>query len=318
MAVVRRAVIDIGTNSVKLLVADVDGSVVVPLLEDSDQTRLGKGFYETHRLQEDAVNDTAAAVAQFVATARLKHASSIRLIATSAARDATNKDDLVHAVQVACGIPLEIISGQQEAQWAYQGVRSDPKLARQRLLILDAGGGSTEFIIGEHDTPDFTHSFPLGSVRMLERLRPSDPPTVEERENCRNALKQFFAEVIHPVIDPVLAEHRAQTRLIGTGGAATILARMEYALDRYHRDEIDGARLPLESLTKWVDRLWSLPLRERKQIVGLPKKRADIVLTGAAIYEAVVKEFGFLDFHASTRGLRFAAILDGLEEAVEL
>lgn len=315
---VRRAVVDIGTNSVKLLVADVTGLTVDPVFEDSDQTRLGRGFYETHRLQPDAVADTAAAVAQFVAIARLKNASHIRLIATSAARDAVNAHDLIHAVQVACGMPLEVISGQQEAQWAYQGVRSDPKLAGQRLLILDVGGGSTEFIIGEQDTPEFTHSFSLGSVRLFEKLKPSDPPSVVEREYCRQTLHEFFAATVHPVIDPVLARHREQTRLIGTGGAATILARMEYALDRYHRDEIDGARLSLASLDQWMCRLWSLPLRERKLIPGLPKKRADIVLTGLAIYEAVLKEFGFDHFHASTRGLRFAAVLDGLEAAVDV
>jgi exopolyphosphatase/guanosine-5'-triphosphate,3'-diphosphate pyrophosphatase len=151
---------------------------------------------------------------------------------------------------------------------------------------------------------------------MLELLKPADPPNPVEIEHCRSVLKKFFAEKIHPVIDPVLLPAHPRTRLIGTGGAATILARMEFALDRYHRHAIDGAEMPLASIERWMEKLWSMTLRERKQIVGLPKKRADVILTGLAIYEAVLKEFGFSHFQASTRGLRFAAVMDGEEATV--
>jgi len=314
MAPVRRAVVDIGTNSVKLLVADVEGHVVVPVFEDSEQTRLGKGFYPTHCLRSDTIADTASAAAQFVGIARVKSATNIRIIATSAARDAVNKHELIEAVEKATRLRVEIISGQQEAQWVYQGVRSDPKLVGQRLLILDVGGGSTEFIIGQRDTPEFSHSFPMGSVRLMELLKPSDPPNPVEVEHCRNVLRKFFVEKVHPIVDPALSKGRARTRLIGTGGAASILVRIEYTLDKYHRDEIDGAHLSAAVVEKWMQKLWSMPLRERRQIIGLPRKRADVILTGLAIYETVLREFGFDDFHASTRGLRFAAVMDGEQE----
>ena len=309
MTPVRRAVIDVGTNSVKLLVADVTDHAVTPIFEESEQTRLGKGFYETHRLQPDAIADTASVIAQFAGIARVKQATSLRVIATSATRDAINKEELLGAIKRASGLEVEIISGQQEADWVYQGVRSDPALAGQRLLILDVGGGSAEFIIGQSERPQFSHSFPLGSVRLLEYLRPSDPPTAAELERCRQYLRTFISDHIRPTVEPALAQEREQTRLIGTGGAATILARMEYALDKYHRHEIEGARITLESVRRWMQTLWSMPLRERKQITGLPKKRADVILTGMAIYEAVLQEFGFNELHASTRGLRFAAAM---------
>jgi exopolyphosphatase/guanosine-5'-triphosphate,3'-diphosphate pyrophosphatase len=309
MTPVRRAVIDVGTNSVKLLVADVQERSIIPVFEESEQTRLGKGFYETHRLQRDAIQDTARAIAQFAGVARSNSAVSLRVIATSAARDALNKQELLDAIKQASGLGVEIISGEQEADLVYQGVRSDPTLAGQRLLILDVGGGSTEFIIGENEHPEFTHSFPLGSVRLLENLRPSDPPTPAELDRCRNHLRTLFTEQIHTVVDPTLAKSRDRTRLIGTGGAATILARMEYALDRYRRQEIEGALIPLDSIRRWMGKLWSIPLSERRNIVGLPKKRADVILTGMAIYEAILEEFGFTELRASTRGLRFAAAL---------
>ena len=312
MFLLRRAVIDVGTNSVKLLVADVGADSVTPVFEESEQTRLGRGFYESHQLQPEAIADTARAVANFAALARERQAELPRVIATSAARDARNQHELLEAITAASGLNVEIITGEQEADWVYAGVRSDPKLAGQRLLILDVGGGSTEFILGDHEHPQFSRSFSLGSVRLLEQLRPSDPPTPEELIRCRESLRAFFTEHIRPVVAPALAIGPSGVRLIGTGGAATILARMEYALDKYSRHAIEGARIPLESIERWMAKLWAMPLAQRQTIVGLPRKRADVILAGMAIYEAVLKEFGFTELHASTRGLRFAAVLQGV------
>jgi hypothetical protein len=132
MEAVRRAVIDVGTNSIKLLVADVRGREVTPIHEDSKQTRLGKGFYETHRLQPETIARTAEAVWEFAATARENNSQSIRVIATSAARDAMNPTDLTLAIERASGLKTEIISGAREADWAFQGVATDAELAGSR------------------------------------------------------------------------------------------------------------------------------------------------------------------------------------------
>ncbi len=308
----RRAVIDIGTNSVKLLVADVTKDSVTPLFEESEQTRLGKGFYETHVLQSDAILHTASAVTRFKKIASTHQAESIRVIATSAARDAINQQQLLDAIRQGAALEVEIISGEQEAEWVYQGVRSDPNLAGQRLLILDVGGGSSEFIIGRDRQPELSRSFSLGSVRLMEQVRPSDPPTTAELGRCRRELRDFMREKVQPAIGPALESGNARTRLIGTGGAATILARMEFALDKYQRHKIEGACIPLGSIVRWMEKLWSMPLAERMHIVGLPKKRADVILTGMAIYEAVLTHFGFGELHASTRGLRFAAAIQNV------
>jgi exopolyphosphatase / guanosine-5'-triphosphate,3'-diphosphate pyrophosphatase len=122
MDAIRRAVIDVGTNSVKLLVADVAGGQVSPVIEESQQTRLGRDFYETHRLQPEAIARTARSVAVLAGKARALRAASIRVIATSAAREAKNPGDLTAAIQAAAGLPTEIISGEQEAEWSFQGV----------------------------------------------------------------------------------------------------------------------------------------------------------------------------------------------------
>jgi exopolyphosphatase / guanosine-5'-triphosphate,3'-diphosphate pyrophosphatase len=317
MPSVRRAVIDVGTNSVKLLVADVDGHEVKPVRENSRQTRLGSGFYETRRLQSDAIAGTAQAVAHFAGLARECKAVSIRVIATSAARDAVNPNDLVAAIESVAGLKVEIISGEQEAEWVFQGVTTATELANEPLLLLDVGGGSTEFILGQGEHNHFRQSFPLGTVRLLEKTPPSDPPKPEELQACREWLREFFLKEVRPQLEPALQKEaalspkRAPIQLVGTGGTTSILARMEGQLDDFDRERIEGTRLNLERVRWHLQRLWSLPLSERQQIIGLPRKRADVILTGAAIYEAVMVQFNFAELRISTRGLRFAAVMDG-------
>jgi exopolyphosphatase/guanosine-5'-triphosphate,3'-diphosphate pyrophosphatase len=314
MAHERRAVIDVGTNSVKLLVADVAGREVHPVLEAGQQTRLGQGFYETQRLQPAAIARTVATVAEFVAQARELKAGTVRVFATSAAREALNREDLIATLERACGLTPEIISGDQEAEWAFRGVRTHPGLAREPLLLVEVGGGSTQFILGQGDQTHFRASFLLGAVRLLEGLPHSDPPRPAELERCRQSVREFLESKIRPALEPALRreaelhpKHHAAL-LVGVGGTATVLARMEQGMEDYDRERIEAARLTRTKLETRVERLWSQPLVERKRIVGLPPERADVMLTGAVIYESVLRGFGFDVLRVSTRGLRFAAV----------
>ena len=325
----RRAVIDIGTNSVKLLVADVSPAAVEPVWEGSEQTRLGRGFYDDHRLRPDAIADTARAVAEFSQTAREQGATHLRVIATSAARDAVNAGELLAAVAAASGVAAEVISGEQEADWAFQGVLTDDSLGSQPVLILDVGGGSTEFILGHAGRALFRDSFKLGTVRLLEAARLADPPTSAELAASRAQLRAFLDREVRPKLAPHLAalnldqsaEHRSAgtvepsnaeqcsaLQLVGTGGTTSILARLELQLADYDRDRIEATRFTADRLRWHVERLWHLPLAERRTLPGLPPKRADVILFGAAIYEAVMEGFGLAELRVSTRGLRFAAV----------
>lgn len=307
----RRAVIDVGTNSIKLLVGDVLNGIVTPVDERSEQTRLGAGFYETHELQAVPIQRTASAVARFVALAREAEAESIRVIATSAARDAKNADDLMEAIRRAAGLRGDIISGDHEAELVFRGVTSDPKVHGQKLLILDVGGGSTEFILGENDHHSFRQSFPLGSVRLLEKLKPGDPPSLADLAGCRTWLQGFFSEEVGPSMVTLLsdaADHNVT--LVGTGGATTILARMERKLTTFDREKIDGTRLTRQHILECMVQLWSMSLAKRRTIPGIPPNRADVIIMGVAIYEAVMQHFNFPELYVSTRGLRFGALLD--------
>jgi exopolyphosphatase / guanosine-5'-triphosphate,3'-diphosphate pyrophosphatase len=310
MESVRRAVIDVGTNSIKLLVADVREREIEPVHEESRQTRLGKGFYETHRLQAEAMARTAEAVSEFAKIASQQKAASVRVIATSAARDAVNPGDLIAAIEQASGLKTEILSGAREAELAFLGAATDAELAQQPLLLLDVGGGSTEFILGHGQKKHFAHSFPLGTVRLLEKFPHGDPPSQAEFSRCHDWVKNFLHREIQPQLAPALKNETGEIQLVGTGGTTSILARIEKKLDRFDREKIERTVLDFEQVQAHREKLWSLPLVERKEVPGLPKLRADVILTGVLIYEAVMEEFHFQQLRVSTRGLRFAAVME--------
>lgn len=310
----RRAVIDVGTNSIKLLVAEVDGAKVHPVLEESHQTRLGQGFYSSHELHPARIAQTAETVAHFAARAREQQAGSMRVIATSAAREATNSDQLISAIKQASGLKTEVISGDEEAELAFRGVRTDPQFAGKPLLQLEVGGGSTQFVLGYDHTAAYLQSFRIGSVRLLEKLPHSDPPKPAELAACRRWLDDFLVSEVRPKLLPKLdlgskRSDCGDINLVATGGTASMLGCMEAKLDHFDRSALEAVRLTLERIQWHVQHLWGLTLEQRKQIVGLPKNRADVILTGAAIFEAVMKQFGFRELRISTRGLRFGAVL---------
>jgi exopolyphosphatase/guanosine-5'-triphosphate,3'-diphosphate pyrophosphatase len=270
---------------------------------------LGAGFYTTRRLQPAAISSTAEAVKEYAHTAKEMGATSLRLIGTSAARDAHNADDLTQAIRESCGLKLEVISGDKEADWVFRGVTSDPKLASVPVLILDVGGGSTEFIVGENAVPQFRNSYSLGTVRLLEQLRPGDPPGLRALVACRVWLRDFMKVQVVPLLRPALAACRRPVRLVGTGGTSTLLARIRGQLADFDREKIEATPITLDMIRSHLESYWQMTLADRQKIVGLAPKRADVILTGIAIYEAIMEQLGFSELTVSTRGLRYWALL---------
>ena len=207
MSAARRAVIDVGTNSVKLLVAEVEGAVVRPLWEEGHQTRLGESFYSTHRLQSHAIQRTALAVAKYVTLAGSYEVQSIRIIATSAARDAVNQSELLDAIERHTGLASEVVTGEQEAELAYLGVTTDPAFAAQRLLIMDVGGGSTEFILGEGHHRISSTELPIG-LGSLARRTSSERPACSQRAS---AMLRWPVRIHGPPSPTGLGAHSGRT-----------------------------------------------------------------------------------------------------------
>ena len=304
-----RAVIDVGTNSVKVLIASVDGSIIRPIEEGSEQTRLGQGFYENHMLRPGPIEQTAAAVAEFAAQAKSWKPVSLRVVATSAARDAANAEELIEAIERKSGLRVEVITGEQEADWAFEGVSSDPALGSQPILAVDIGGGSTEFMAGRKGERLFGRSFKLGTVRFLERNSLSDPPAPGELLKCLAETRATLEQEVWPLLHPVLESLGEPVQFVASGGTSTIMARIHRRLRSFNRELIDGATMTRAEVRSMVEQLWGIRLEARKNLIGLPAKRADVILPGVAIVDQMLEVFHLDLMRVSTRGLRFGALM---------
>ncbi len=300
------AVIDIGTTSVKLLVVHISARGVTRIHEESEQTRLGQGFYTSRVLEKSAIQRTSKAVENAASKARLHQAQSIHTIATSAVREAHNQQELIEAVQASTGLKVRVISGEEEANLVYDGVASAPEYHLRDLLVVDVGGGSSEFILGQGIDRKLRQSFPLGTVRLLDAFPPSDPPSHAELDKVMARVDQLFISEILPVMAPNLG-HPNPTKpvLIATGGTATLLAMMHGVTDVFNPQQIEALVLNYADVYERKEKLWAMPVRMRQQIVGLPSSKVDVILMGTAIVEAIMRHLGLLELRVSIGGLRF-------------
>jgi len=305
-----RAVIDIGTTSVKLLVAEVTGRKVEPLFSAAEVTRLGEGLERTRALSPIALVRTSQAVAAFKRKANQFMPRSIRVLATSAAREACNQKDLVEAIRQASGLLIEVVSDQQEADLIFRGATTDPELANGLLVVFDLGGGSTEIAVGEGMFAYWLRSLRLGTLRLLEVIQPGDPPHLDDRLRCIARVTELLAREVVPSVLPLLKEFCGRNvRLAGTGGTAAILAKLAAPTSKL--GSTDGVtRVDTEQMRRTVDRLWSLPVAERLKIRSIPRERADLVLTGSVIIEQIMRQLGFAELMISRRGMRYGAVLE--------
>lgn len=308
-----KAVIDLGTNSIKLLVAEVSGGTVKPIFTGNEVTRLGDGFYPTRQLQPEAIARSAQAVAAMVRQAAEFTVEAPRVIATSAAREALNQQEFVATMKEQTGLKVEIVTGKQEAKWVFQGVSSDLTLAGMPLMVFDLGGGSTEIILGEAGVIHFERSYELGSLRMLHDIPLSNPPTAAEWALCQTSVKDYLHWEVAPALEPVLrkfAEHGCQ--LVATGGNVSVLVKVARFLAHVTPDRTAPKTLILTDVCQAMEWLWRLSIEERRAIPKMPPQRADTILPAAVIVAAMMRRFQFSTLTVSKRGMRYGALLDSL------
>ncbi|RJS25834.1 Ppx/GppA family phosphatase [Corallococcus sp. H22C18031201] len=300
----RFATIDVGTNSVLLLVAEraPDGRFE-PVLERAEITRLGRGVDQSRRLSPEGMEATLEVLTRFADEARALGAEGIAVSATSAARDAQNGAEFLEAARQRAGITVEIISGALEAQLSFAAVYSDFATdAAGPLLVVDIGGGSTEFIFGNRaGTVEFRHSYDVGAVRLTERFVHADPMTAEDRARIETSLRETFAAHPHPPAPP-------GSVLVGVAGTVTTLYAIQHAIDPYDAARVHGGTLSLGELKALADRLCQLSLEERRKLPGLQPKRADVIPAGALILLEAVKALGLDGCRVSDRGLRWGLL----------
>ncbi|AKU90335.1 Ppx/GppA family phosphatase [Vulgatibacter incomptus] len=258
----RFATIDVGTNSVLLLVAEraPDGSFRA-VDERMEITRLGKGVDRTRVLDPASVDATVEAIRTFAEAARAAGAAKLVVTATSAARDATNGEAFFEKAEAACGVRPEVLSGDLEAALSYASARHDFGSAAGSLAVVDIGGGSTELVYGSGSEVSFRRSFDVGAVRLTERWLRADPPSPSELAALREDLTRTLAAAPPPPAD---------SALVGIAGTVTTLCALHLGLSAYDGRLVHGQRLRAVDVRALADRLGRLPLAERKALPGLP------------------------------------------------
>jgi exopolyphosphatase / guanosine-5'-triphosphate,3'-diphosphate pyrophosphatase len=284
---VRVAAVDIGTNTTRLLVADIEAGRLEEVHRETRITRLGEGVDARGRLLPLPIARVRNALSDYRRTLESLGAERALAVATSAVRDAENGEAFLGEVEWSYGFATRLVSGDEEAELTRRGVAPMPG-----TLVADIGGGSTELIVD-----DFHVSLDIGSVRYTERFVHSDPPSGEELDECAHAA--------HTVLDDrvrATAKHA-----LGVAGTVTTLAALDLGLERYERERVHGHRLTISGARAQLERLAALPLAERRELPALEPERAPVIVAGGVILVAILDHFGLDEIEVSERD-----ILDGI------
>jgi exopolyphosphatase / guanosine-5'-triphosphate,3'-diphosphate pyrophosphatase len=309
--------IDIGTNSLRLLIAQIDRGIFREIYSDRKTTRLGQGLDGTGALDREAEDRSLHALGDFAEKLRQHDVQHIAAIGTSALRNASNAGDFIEEVKNKTGLVIVVVSGEEEARLTLIGVtRSLEGIVRngrnkiEKAIIIDIGGGSTEIIITTHGRDTTAASLPLGAVYLSERFIRHDPPDGNELELMR-------ATIIHE-LDKMTSGPRQTSGSVfaGTAGTITTLAAMVQGLETYDPGRINGTVLDRESIDNIIDTLVHMTLDERSSIRGLEAGREDIILAGAIVTKEIMKYFGYSSLIVTDWGLREGIVLDLYEKLV--
>jgi len=301
----RYAVIDVGTNSVKVLVAEREDEVWRPVLDRAEVTRLGEGLHESGEISSAAAERTADAIAGMDEEARRDGAKEIVAVGTAGLRAATNSDAVLATIEERSGVAIEVISGDEEGRLAYVAVRSGVPIAGGSLVVFDTGGGSSQFTFGDDDRVLERFSVEVGAVRYTETFALDDAVSADAVANARAAIARDLAQ---------LAGRPDPDALVGLGGAVTNMTAVMLELDPYDPDRVQGATLTAGEVERQIERYRSTGADGRRRITGLQPKRAEVILAGACIVRTVMDLLGAPALTVSDRGLRYGVLLDRFED----
>jgi exopolyphosphatase/guanosine-5'-triphosphate,3'-diphosphate pyrophosphatase len=301
----RVAVVDIGTNSTRLLVAEVDGRSLSELERESIVTRLGEGVDATGRLGEEPQRRVFAVLDRYLEAIERHGAAPRVVVMTSAVRDAANGADFAATVTGRYGLEGRTLSGEDEARLSFLGATAarDPDDPAP-LLVIDIGGGSTEMIVGAREAVEFHVSTQVGVVRHPERHLHSNPPAAAELEALAADARRTLEAAV-----PADVRSRAAAA-VAVAGTATSCAAIDLALDPYDAARVEGHRITAARLAELRDRLAALPLAERRGVKGLDPNRAPTIVAGTVILLEVLGAFGLDAFEASERDILWGVALD--------
>jgi exopolyphosphatase/guanosine-5'-triphosphate,3'-diphosphate pyrophosphatase len=295
------AAIDCGTNSTRLLVADESGRELIRLMRI---TRLGQGVDRQNKLAPEAIARTMDVLGEFRQSMDRFDVDRVRMVATSAVRDAENGETFSEAAQAAVGVAPEILSGTEEGTLAYRGASADLPPFGGDTLVVDIGGGSTEITLGRDGTVSSV-SLQLGCVRLTERFLNGDPPTAEQVATTRRAIADALTWGEGEL--PELTDLAPLRRMVGLAGTVSTLASLKLGIGEYDMEKLHHATISPEEVEEMCGLLASLSARERGGLVGMVPGREDVILGGALVLHAVVGRYHCPEVIVSERD-----ILDGI------
>ncbi len=322
--------VDVGTNSVKMIVADLGEGRADRVFEQTIVTRLGEGMQaQGNRLREAAMRRTLDALAELVDAGRAHQARAFAAVGTAALRDAENRDDFLQRAQERMGLSIDVIPGEEEARLSYLAVRRDPHWRGQaHLRVIDIGGGSTEIIEGTPNGNNIASriSVNYGAVKLTEQFLRSDPPTVQQLEDANLAVLKAFARIDEEAFhsadtgsDKPAATAFASSQeyaLVGVGGTVTNLGAMDQG-GKLGDESLHGHLLTADQLGEHIDRLATRTVAQRLELPGLDPRRADIILGGAILLAQALSRLDAPSLAISTRGLRWGLLYDRFQQEVD-
>ena len=294
------AALDLGTNTFLVLIAESDGRRILRVLHDEVRVvRLGQGVNQSRSFHPDALARADVCLKDYAAKIRSTGAEKILACATSAARDVKNGDELRNIARTH-GIPLEIISGEREAELTFKGTL-DRDSADGPVLIIDVGGGSTELIFGDGSGIASRVSLDIGSVRLTEMFITGHPIAKSELEKIKN----HIGNELKKTAGSRPAEKKWNNlKAIAVAGTPTTLATLDQGLP-FESERVHGYRLPTQTISRWIERLAVLSVEERQRLAGMEPKRADVIVAGALILQLAAESMGASELEVSIRGLRY-------------
>ncbi len=309
---IRVAAIDLGTNTVRLLVGEPDGrGGYRPVFAAQEITRLGQGLLPDRMLQPEPIRRTLDVLLRFRRAAESHAVTRIAVVGTSALREARNRAVFLERARREAGLEVRAVSGEEEARLTLLGVRAALRTGRGRLLVMDIGGGSTEFLLADGSEVLTAVSTGLGVVKLSEAHLRSDPPSPNELAAVREVVAARMARLKSQELPDVRPgpSGRALT-LVGTAGTVTSLAAIDLTLDPYDPDRVNGHRLSRRRIHALARQLASLPLVRRQRVRGLEPARADVIVAGALVCLGAMDGLGFPELTVSDGGLREGILLD--------
>jgi exopolyphosphatase / guanosine-5'-triphosphate,3'-diphosphate pyrophosphatase len=304
----RSAFIDIGTNTILCLIAEVRDGERFRVLDDlAEITRLGQGVGETFKISAEGEARSREVLERYLNQCRDLGVEEIHAVGTSALRDAANSKEVRERLKHHLGLDIRVLSGEEEAAYSFLAVQRGLSLSGQELLVVDIGGGSTEFIWGNDTGIQRAASVDLGSVRLTERFLRSDPVTAEECALVVEAVNRELTALRQA------SAYAPAVKMIGIAGTFTTLAAVEKRLLRYSHSDVHGSRLTLSEVQRQRKLFQRKSIQERKKIPGLEPKRADVILAGAILIEQIMTQFQTDQVIVSDQGVRYGLLYERLK-----